>query len=312
LNIRFAADNNSFAGTGRFTFAPLDPPFEYKGVRIGDGGDGKGEGADGFREGGYFALRIDAMARQIGLAPGVKPVEVMLTARNYQGGRRGLWYTESSFFLLGSDGVEYKPDGNSYGRSGAERMTATVWLEKDEQGAATYVFPKVPAAVTPSKLIVREKGKTILEFDLAGLPTARGAKVSGPVSGVAAGEPITLGQLEARLISLNRGLDRNWETVVSYKNSGKAPVKLDVAGLSVALYDAEGETRRNTGDFYAPEAGLRRRLTSSVILPPGGETKIRYWIVQSTTFKPTRYRLQDAQGGKDGPIPSAMLPSTDR
>lgn len=309
LKIRFADDNNSFSGLASYTYSPLDPPFEYKGERIGDGGQGgQAGGADGFVSGGYFAMRLDAVARQPAKLL-MKPVEVMMTARNTQGGRRGIWYTETSFTLLGSDGLEYKPDGNSYGQSGAERMTATVWLEKDEQGAVTYVFPQVLGTVKPVKLIGREKGKTVFEFDLTGAPESRGGAASAGSGGVTAGEPIRLGQLEARLVSLNRGDDRDWEAVVSYKNTDQTPVKLwDVAA---AIYDAKAETRRNHGDFYYPEAG-RRRIGTTIVIPAGGETKIKYWFTQSANLKPARYRLQDSKTGQDGPIPSTMLPTGDR
>lgn len=308
LKISFAADNNSFSGLGTYRFSPLDPPLEYKGERVGgEGGDG-GKGADGFISGGYFAMRVDAVARQPNKLL-MKPVEVMMTARNTQGGRRGIWYTETSYTLLGSDGVEYKHDGNSYGRTGAERMTATVWLEKDEQGAVTYVFPQVPVIVKPVKLIGREKGKTVLELDLANAPESRGAASSAGSGGVAAGEPVTLGQLEGKLVSLNRGADRDWEAVVSYKNTGQTQVKLwDVAA---ALYDANSETRRNHGDFYYPEAG-RRRIGTTIVVPPGGEMKVKYWFTQSANLKPVRYRLQDSQTGQDGSIPTTMLPDGDR
>ena len=67
---------------------------------------------------------------------------------------------------MGSDGVEYAGDGNYYGGSGAERLSNTLYLFGGTQGTVTYVFPRVPARVTPVRLILRQDGQQTASFEL--------------------------------------------------------------------------------------------------------------------------------------------------
>lgn len=305
LNIRFAPDNNAFAGKGKIKFSSYDPPFDYIGQRVGGAPSSTASSGD-FREAGYFALKVEAAGRPRGAGA---PMEVALTAKNYKGGRQGLQYNDNRFFLLASDGVEYKSDGNYYGRSGAEPLASTVWMEKGEQAAVTYVFAGLPAGATPSKLIVREGTKVVGEFPLAGLPAARGAASgSGASGGAPAGSPVELTQFVARFVSLARGADRDWEAVVAFRNNTKAALRLEVNNVRVALFDAAGETRYANGSFYVPERSDRRLIGATITLAPGQESQVRLWFPQSAPLVPSRYKVQEGSGeGKGGPIPAAMI-----
>ncbi|HWU94104.1 MAG TPA: hypothetical protein VN029_00820, partial [Sphingomonas sp.] len=115
-----------------------------------------------FRDTGYFFTRLDAVRRQrSGL------VEVTLTMRNDQNVRRSTWNNYNSWTVIGSDGLSYKHDGNAYGRDGTDRMTTSVYLEKDGTAPLTYVY-KMPYGVNPVRLVVRDYyGKPLTEFDLS-------------------------------------------------------------------------------------------------------------------------------------------------
>lgn len=260
---------------------------------------------DGFKEAGFFALRVDAAGRPRGPNG---PIEVALTARNYKGGRQGIQYNDNAIILVGSNGAEYKSDGNFYGRSSQDRLNGTAWLEKDEQASVTYVYPGPPRGVVPARLIVRDRDRVIAEFPLKGLPAQRGVK-AGPVSedGTPAGEVVSLPSYEAKLISINRGVDGDWEAVAAFKNTTSSPLVLDFATVGVALFDATGETRYATGSFYQPEPG-RRMIGASVHAPPDEEIRVRVWFPETRRLAPKRYKLQEARGeGKSGPIPESML-----
>jgi len=58
------------------------------------------------------------------------------------------------------------PDGNFYGQSAAEHLGQTIWLQPQAQSRVTYVFPRVPADVTPARLILRENGAQTVVFEL--------------------------------------------------------------------------------------------------------------------------------------------------
>lgn len=118
-----------------------------------------------FRNTGYFLTRLDAVRRQRSGA-----VEVTLTMRNDQTIRRSIWNNYNSWTLIGSDGQSYKHDGNGYGRDGTDRMTTSVYLEKDGTAPLTYVYP-MPFDVKPVRLVVRDYyGKPLTEFDLSSAP----------------------------------------------------------------------------------------------------------------------------------------------
>jgi len=106
-------------------------------------------------------MRIDRVGRT---ADG--SVEVILAARNSSGERKGVQHDTQRFALIGSDGFEYGWDGNFYGQSGAEHLGQTIWLQPQAQSRVTYVFPRVPADVTPARLILRENGAQTVVFEL--------------------------------------------------------------------------------------------------------------------------------------------------
>jgi hypothetical protein len=92
--------------------------------------------------------------------------EVTLTVRNMIGRRLGMQNDWQTYSLLGSDGVEYRHDGNHYGASGSEPLASTVWLENENEAKRTWVFPKLPAAVAPVRLIIREYAEEKARIEL--------------------------------------------------------------------------------------------------------------------------------------------------
>lgn len=260
-----------------------------------------------FKEAGFFALRLDFGGRRSAGAP----VEVSLTARNYLGDRQGLQYNTNSFKVLGSNGVEYKWDGNYYGKSGAERLNTTVWLEKGEQGAVTYVFPGVPKTVKPVKLIIRDGDKVVGEFRIS--EAGGRANAAAPVmstEGTPAGQPVTLKTFETTLASLSRGDANDLEAVVRIRNISGAPVRMTVANLVVALFAPNGETRYADGSFYQVEGKGRRIIGSTIPLAADEEVRVKLWFAQSARIVPARYKIQEPGApAKEGPIPAGFAPA---
>jgi hypothetical protein len=236
-------------------------------------------------------------------------MEVAFTARNYLPGRRGLQYNDNRFTLMGSDGVEYKADGNFYGRSGAEKLNGTIWLEKDEQAAVTYIFPGVPPSVTATRLVVRDGDKVVGQFDVSATPTQRSAP---PLAKPALGEPIagqsvTLTQYQAGLVSLNPGGDGDWEGIMSFRNIATAPLKLWVGDIDVALRDAAGETRHNTGEFYFADRPGRQPNSNWMLVAVGAEVRVRLWFPHSAGLTPVQYAVREA-GGEPKSMPIKFGP----
>lgn len=295
VTLRFAADNMSFAG--RVQTNPSDPAFEYRGERVKSQAAAPEAAAGDFREAGYFALRVDAAGRPKGPRAAV---EVAMTARNAQGGRRGLQYNDNTFIVVGSDGVEYRSDGNFYGKSSDDRLNATVWLAQDEQAAVTYVFPGMPAGVSPVRLVVRDRTQIVGEFSLTDLPVTRPAPgASGPDTGDASADATPLEGFSVQVVSAARGTDRAWEAVVVLRNTGAAPLPLSRDMLRIALLDAAGDTRQATGDLYEPDGPARRPINRLPTLEPGGEVRVRLMFPESGTMTPNRYTVG---GGKGGPV----------
>jgi hypothetical protein len=117
--------------------------------------------AGDFKKTAYMDVKLDRAGRsKLGGA------EVTLTLRNMIGRRLGMQNDWQTYSLLGSDGVEYRADGNHYGASGSEPLASTVWLENENEAKRTWVFLKVPSKVTPVRLIIREGAKEQASIDL--------------------------------------------------------------------------------------------------------------------------------------------------
>ena len=313
VSLRFADDAMSFAGTVQTSVN--QPSFEYRGERVRPPVTGTGDnpaappaepGASGFTDAGYFSLRVDAVGRT-----GAAPIEVAMTARNSQGERRGVQYNDNVFILVGSDGREYRSDGNFYGKSGAERLNATVWLTQDEQTAVTYLFPGVPSSVTPVRLVVRDRTKDLGTFALENLPKTRPAAVA-PTGAEARdlGQANVLEGFTAQLVSTSRGVDGAWEAVVSLRNTGEGPLHLSPRTFRMTLLDADGDTRQATGDIYEPEGSGRRAIGRFPTLAPGAEFRLKLVFPESATMTPTRYKVEDATGKSAiGTVPAGSAPA---
>jgi len=261
-----------------------------------------------FRETGYLSMRLDAASRP----GGNQPFEVAMTARNTQGARKGVQYNDNQFFVVGSDGNFYRSDGNFYGRSSAEPLNATVWLEKDDEAAVTYLFRTIPASVTPLRLVVRDAVKGDVILDLGKLPTVRGAATARQTTGgTEAGGVLTVGQFQARLISVNRSqMSRDWEAVVEFANPTTAPLVLNVTDIRTALVAADGEVRYASGTFYFAEEKILQGIGRSLSLPAnGGKSQVRLAFPASGHIVPTRYKFQPtgSEAGQGGAIPAAVI-----
>lgn len=118
-------------------------------------------GGGDFKKTAYMDVKLDQVARRK-----TGEVDVTLTVRNKIGRRLGMQHDWQTYSLLGSDGVEYRTDGNHYGTSGSDHLASTVWLENDNEAKRTHVFARVPAGVKPARLIIRESGVEKASIDL--------------------------------------------------------------------------------------------------------------------------------------------------
>gem|GEM_PF-5693470 len=117
--------------------------------------------AGGFQKTAYMDIKADSVtARKTG------GVDVTVTVRNKLGRRLGMQHDWQDYWVVGSDGLEYRTDGNHYGASGSDVLRTTVWLENDGEAKRTHVFPKVPFGVTATRLIIREYGKEKARIEL--------------------------------------------------------------------------------------------------------------------------------------------------
>jgi hypothetical protein len=252
------------------------------------------------------SYRLDAAGRRGG--PNA-PVEVALTARGDLEKGVSLQTAYNTFVLIGSDGLEYQTDGNTYGRSGAEIMKRGRPMQKGEQVVLTLVFPKVPQGVTAARLLVKGAAG-VAEFYLAGAPLNRPqyAPEPAPPGGVPAGQVVELKAFKARLISMNRGDDGDWEAVVGFQVDSGLLKRVAVSDLDISIFDASGETRHAIGDFYVAEDLSRKRLSTTLMLPPAVEMRVRMWFPESANLQPARYKLYESYGmSKGGPISAGFL-----
>lgn len=118
-------------------------------------------GTGGFQTTAWMDMKVDRVGRS-----SLGGVEVVFTVRNSADERRGIQYNQQRPAVVGSNGLEYGWDGNHYGESSANRLVETVWLNRDGQGKVTYLFPQMPANVTPVRLIFREYGQQTAVFEL--------------------------------------------------------------------------------------------------------------------------------------------------
>jgi|GEM_PF-5226642 len=309
VTLRFSPDWSRFAGTGvqQHTDTPQD--ISYTGVREADapatGAQAEKPGAGlppGFVEAGFLAVRLDAVGRATD--QGVSRIDVALTALNTQADRRGLQYNDKTFVLVTGDGGEYRWDGNYYGATGADRLVNTVWLEKDEQAQATYVY-HVPADRTPNRLSIREGGREIATLDLTKAGEQRAAATDQKTieGGTAMGQSAILGRFEVTLDKVQRDSEGAWEALVTVKNASSETQRLHIADLTVALYGQDGQARNMNGQFYDYAAGPRRLVESGMSLPAGAQTRFRLYFPESANVVPARYRLQELGGeAAGGPI----------
>lgn len=124
--------------------------------------------AGSFVEGGYLAVKPGAINRSLGWRDSPQ-VALTLEVRNGLGGRRSVNHNPDQFVLVDTSGKEYRSDGNFYGASATERLSSTVWLEKDQTAPATYVFPNFPTGAQPARLLIRDRssGSTLASVDLS-------------------------------------------------------------------------------------------------------------------------------------------------
>lgn len=303
VTLRFTPDGARFAGEGRYTHAASNPPISYTGAReavAANAAPPTAGSAAGFTEAGYFALRPE-MARVSNDHWGAPRVEVGMTARNTQGGRRGVQYVDNTFFLVGADGAEYRSDGNFYGASADDRLNATVWVEKDEEAQMTLVFGNVPAGVRPARLIVRDsqRRQQVASLDLTQLSGTRTPTAPSENGGTATPvAPVTLQNYEVTLEKVERGADGLLESVMTLKNIGTAPQRVLINDLTVVLYGQDGQARHADGNFYMPDAATRTVMRDAGILAPGRSIRVRRVHPQSTGVTPTSLRVQE--GGRSG------------
>lgn len=114
-----------------------------------------------FQKTAYMDVKADSVtARKTG------GVDVTVTVRNKLGRRLGMQHDWQDYWVVGSDGVEYRTDGNHYGTSGSDVLRTTVWVENDGEAKRTHVFPRLPFGVTATRLIIREYGKEKARIEL--------------------------------------------------------------------------------------------------------------------------------------------------
>lgn len=264
-----------------------------------------GVASTAFTRAGALSYRVDAAGRRGGPTA---PIEVALTARNDADKRMSLQTAYNTFVLIGSDGAEYRTDGNDYGRSGAERMKYGRRLQKGEQAVLTLVFPKPPASVSAARLLVKSDTGTA-EFYISGAPPTRPTYAPLPQpTGVPAGQPVKLNKFNARLISMNQGDDGDWEAVVGFKIDSGMMRRLVVADLDISIADASGETRHAAGNFYLAADLSRKPGPATMMLMPQPEMPIRFWFPESSGLRPDRYRIYESYGtANGGPISDGIL-----
>lgn len=309
LNIRFSPDGQRFAGQASYTHAAGEPPIAYSGERLQNTTTQKTSAASapaqapspdraGFVDTPYVAVRADA-ARDV-TTNGVARTEVALTAMNFQGGRKSLQHSPYSYHLILEGGGERRWDGNYYGSSGAERLINTLWLEKDEQGRMTVVFPGA-ATAKPVRLSIRESGREVAALDLSDKPAERpagDAEVEGGETPL--GQAANLGRFEATVDKLQQDAAGLWEALVTLKNTSPTPERLLITDFVLVLYGRDGQARHPEGNMYDYGSAPRRVIASGVTAEPGGQIQLRLYFPNSAGMTPIRYRMRDKDGEPAG------------
>lgn len=303
LTLRFSPDGARFAGSGVQQHTDTPQNISYSGTREGAAGStaagNQKPGGDlpaGFVEAGFLAVRLDAVGRST--LHEVERIDVTLTVLNTQDDRRGVQYNDKTFVLITSDGAEYRWDGSYYGASSADRLVHTVWLEKDDQAQATYVF-HAPADRTPARLSIREGSREIAALDLTKAPGALTTAPSGSAtaaSAAQAGQAATLTRFAVSLDRVQQDDEGAWEALVTVRNASAETHRLMMADLAVALYGQDGQARHMYGQFYTYASGPRRTVDSGMTLAPGAQTQVRLYFPQSIGMTPVRYRVRDREG----------------
>jgi hypothetical protein len=162
VDLTVSFDRSRLEGGAAFAHVPTNSPAPFSAHRGAPAPTSEPQGGTGeYRPTAFLDMRIERVGRT---ADG--SVEVVLAARNSSEERQGVQHDPQRFTLVGSDGFEYGWDGNYYGQSGAEHLNATIYVQPRAQARVTYVFPRVPADVTPARLILRENGAETTVFEL--------------------------------------------------------------------------------------------------------------------------------------------------
>lgn len=155
VSLSFLESGDGFSGDVRWTAGPMGPPIQYTGSRRGPAdaapsAASTAAGAGGFQSTAYLDMKVDRVTRS---AEGIR---VLLTTRNAEDVRKGIGHDTQDYSIMGSNGVEYRSDGNLYSHEGP-MLNTTVWMAKDAQAPVAYQFRNVPAGVTATRMILRER-----------------------------------------------------------------------------------------------------------------------------------------------------------
>ncbi len=236
----------------------------------------------------YLQLRLDTVRRtEQGFA-------VSLTARNVTDQRRGLQYNENPVSVLGTDGIDYPSDGNYYGRDASEMLNATVWLEKGEEAPITYVFPRLPSNVPPTRLLVRLNKNTnnmVAEFDLnRGGSTAMPAPSPQPAASGSTGfQGGTDAYFQLRLDAARR-IGPGVAVTFTARNEADQRRGLQYNENRFSLLGSDGVEYRTDGNYYGPSAS--ELLNATVWLEKGQEAPITYLFPMPSSVTPSRVRVR--------------------
>lgn len=157
INLTFSETGDTFNGDVQWTAGPMGPAIAYTGSRSRrdeaahgeQGPSGSTAGSGGFQSTAYLDMKVDRVTRS---AQGLR---ILLTARNSEDVRKGIGHDTQDYSVIGSDGAEYRSDGNIYTHEG-RLMQNTVWMARHAQGAVAYQFP-LPPEVTATQLVLRER-----------------------------------------------------------------------------------------------------------------------------------------------------------
>lgn len=115
-------------------------------------------GSGAFTATAYMDIKVLKVTRRA--AGGI---EIKFGVRNKLAKRRGVPQDWQSYVVLAADGTSYPMDGNyydgAYYNGAGSRLSTTLWLEQDEEGAFVFVFPHVPPGADLVRLVIRDGGK---------------------------------------------------------------------------------------------------------------------------------------------------------